>query len=65
MFCMNCGTELPDGAKFCMYCGTELPGEEEEKEEKKDMDAKFEEQLKFLTRKKKILLEMKKLVSRL
>ena len=21
MFCMNCGTQLPDGAKFCMYCG--------------------------------------------
>ena len=22
MFCMNCGQELPDGAKFCMKCGT-------------------------------------------
>ena len=22
MFCMNCGTQLPDGAKFCMNCGT-------------------------------------------
>ena len=22
MFCMNCGTKLPDGAKFCMNCGT-------------------------------------------
>lgn len=24
MFCMNCGTELPDGAKFCMSCGTKV-----------------------------------------
>lgn len=22
MFCMQCGTELPDGAKFCVNCGT-------------------------------------------
>lgn len=22
MFCMNCGQQLPDGAKFCMTCGT-------------------------------------------
>ena len=22
MFCMNCGQQLPDGAKFCMKCGT-------------------------------------------
>lgn len=22
MFCMNCGKQLPDGAKFCKYCGT-------------------------------------------
>ncbi len=22
MFCMNCGQQLPDGAKFCMSCGT-------------------------------------------
>lgn len=22
MFCMNCGQELPDGAKFCLKCGT-------------------------------------------
>ena len=21
-FCINCGSELPDGAKFCMSCGT-------------------------------------------
>ncbi len=21
MFCMNCGTQLPDGAKFCFKCG--------------------------------------------
>ena len=24
MFCMNCGTQLPDGAKFCMNCGTKV-----------------------------------------
>ena len=24
MFCMNCGQQLPDGAKFCMSCGTQL-----------------------------------------
>lgn len=22
MFCMNCGQQLPDGAKFCLHCGT-------------------------------------------
>lgn len=22
MFCMNCGQQLPDGAKFCLNCGT-------------------------------------------
>lgn len=22
MFCMNCGQQLPDGAKFCLSCGT-------------------------------------------
>ena len=24
MFCINCGTKLPDNAKFCMICGTEI-----------------------------------------
>ena len=24
MFCINCGTKLPDGAKFCMACGTKV-----------------------------------------
>ncbi len=24
MFCMQCGTQLPDGARFCMSCGTSL-----------------------------------------
>ena len=24
MFCMECGTKLPDGAKFCMNCGTKV-----------------------------------------
>ena len=22
MFCMNCGQQLPDGAKYCLQCGT-------------------------------------------
>ena len=25
VYCINCGTQLPDGAKFCMKCGTRLP----------------------------------------
>ena len=25
MFCINCGTQLPDGSKFCNMCGTQLP----------------------------------------
>ncbi len=25
MFCINCGTQLPDGSKFCNMCGTPLP----------------------------------------
>lgn len=24
MYCMNCGQQLPDGAKFCLNCGTPL-----------------------------------------
>ena len=24
MFCINCGTKLPDGSKFCSECGTNL-----------------------------------------
>lgn len=24
MFCMNCGAQIPDGAKFCVNCGTKL-----------------------------------------
>lgn len=24
MFCMNCGKQMPDGAKFCMNCGTPI-----------------------------------------
>jgi len=24
MFCMNCGTQLPDGSQFCMKCGARL-----------------------------------------
>ena len=26
MFCMQCGTQLPDGAKFCVSCGAQLGG---------------------------------------
>lgn len=32
MFCMNCGTKLPDNAKFCYNCGAKIPeglGQEE------------------------------------
>lgn len=25
MFCMNCGTKLPDNAKFCYNCGAKIP----------------------------------------
>ena len=25
MFCMNCGTKLPDNAKFCFNCGAKMP----------------------------------------
>ena len=25
MFCMNCGTKLPDYAKFCFNCGAKVP----------------------------------------
>ena len=24
MFCSNCGTQLPDGAKFCIHCGSQI-----------------------------------------
>ena len=46
MFCMNCGSKIPDGAKFCMNCGTQIgtvnseeisiPQEKTEKEEIKE-----------------------------
>ena len=29
MFCMNCGTKLPDKAKFCYNCGEKINIEEE------------------------------------
>ena len=25
MFCMNCGTKLPDHARFCFNCGAKIP----------------------------------------
>lgn len=30
MFCMNCGKELPNGAKFCSECGTPVEGKRTE-----------------------------------
>ncbi|MBS6184548.1 MAG: zinc ribbon domain-containing protein, partial [Clostridium celatum] len=27
MWCINCGTSLPDGAKFCFNCGYKMPEE--------------------------------------
>lgn len=27
MFCMNCGTQLPDNAKFCGVCGAQMPAQ--------------------------------------
>ena len=35
-FCMNCGKELPDGAKFCLECGTKLGDIKEDKTEKRE-----------------------------
>ena len=26
MFCANCGTKIPEGAKFCLECGTQVQG---------------------------------------
>ena len=26
MFCQNCGSQIPDGAKFCEICGAPAPG---------------------------------------
>ena len=26
MFCVSCGSRLPDGASFCATCGTRVPG---------------------------------------
>ena len=27
MFCMNCGSEIQDGAKFCLNCGSPVGGQ--------------------------------------
>lgn len=27
MFCMNCGTQLPDNVKFCGMCGAQMPAQ--------------------------------------
>ena len=35
MFCIKCGTQIPDEAKFCPKCGQAVQGKEEEKLEKK------------------------------
>ena len=34
-FCMNCGQELPDGAKFCSSCGSAIGTVTEETNERK------------------------------
>ena len=26
MFCVKCGTQLPEGANFCLKCGTQVAG---------------------------------------
>lgn len=26
MFCVNCGTQLPEGSRFCVRCGTAIAG---------------------------------------
>lgn len=36
-FCMNCGKQLPDGAKFCLECGTKLGDIKEEQTAKREM----------------------------
>ena len=37
MFCMNCGTQLPDGAKFCFSCGCNLGAVETSKPQEPTM----------------------------
>ncbi len=38
MFCLKCGTELPEGSKFCNHCGASLAavGQTEEMKERTD-----------------------------
>ena len=35
-FCMNCGKQLPDGAKFCLECGTKLGDIQEDQSPKRE-----------------------------
>lgn len=35
-FCMNCGKQLPDGAKFCLECGTKLGDIKEDQTPKRE-----------------------------
>ncbi len=32
-FCMNCGAEVPDGARFCPKCGAEMNQKADHQEE--------------------------------
>lgn len=38
MFCMNCGKQLPDGAKFCSECGTKLSSYNSSKKTEKNIE---------------------------
>ncbi len=38
MFCYNCGTKLPDGAKFCISCGTKLAVDNNSHNNRRDAD---------------------------
>ena len=44
MFCIKCGSKLPDGAKFCMNCGVAIDyknmSNQENREEKREEENK-------------------------
>lgn len=40
-FCMNCGTEIPDGAKFCPVCGTKIDKPLPDSKEDSNNDSSF------------------------
>ena len=45
MFCMSCGTQLPDNARFCSSCGASVAGSASAKRTKKSSANSFLEQL--------------------